>query len=156
MRHFSLSADGRLGTFANLANVGNLARVKFNVPTTSIEGPVEAITNGPRDFLTFDVNPDGSNVVLMNSFTQQEDLLIADRTGLRHIVNDRFRDRNPRWMPDGRRILFYSDRPQNYELYSIERDGGGLRRLTDTGGKRYYPLPSTDGLKVLAGRHCRL
>jgi Tol biopolymer transport system component len=89
--------------------------------------------------------------VLQTSPTQQEDLLVAAAgSGLRHLLNDRYRDRRPRWAADGRQILFYSDRGQNYELYSIDRDGGGLRQLTDTGGKRFYPVPSRDGSKVLA------
>ena len=150
VRHFSLSADGRLGTYANWATTNNLARIRIDARAAVTRGPIEAITTGPRDFLTFDVNDDGQ-VVLMTNVAQQEDLLIAAAgSGLRHLVNDRYRDRNPRWAADGRQIFFYSDRGQNYELYSIDRDGGGLRQLTDTGGKRFYPVPSRDGSKVLA------
>ncbi len=151
IRHFSVSADGRLGTYANLATTNNLARIRIDARTAATRGPIEAITSGPRDFLTFDVNDD-RQVVLMTNVTQQEDLLIAATgSGLRHLVNDRYRDRNPRWSTDGRQIFFYSDRGQDYEIYSIDRDGGGLRQLTDTGGKRFYPVPSRDGSKVLAG-----
>jgi eukaryotic-like serine/threonine-protein kinase len=150
IRHFSLSADGRLGTYANWATMNNLARVRIDARTAVTQGPTEAITTGPRDFQTFDVNDDGQ-VVLMTNVTQQEDLLIAAAgSGLRHLVNDRYRDRNPRWTRDGRQVFFYSDRGQDYELYSIDGDGGSLRQLTETGGKRFYPVPSRDGSKVLA------
>jgi Tol biopolymer transport system component len=150
VRHFSLSADGRLGTYANWATMNNLARIRVDARAAVTRGPIEAITTGPRDFLTFDINGDGQ-AVLMNNFGQQEDLLIAAAgSGLRHLVNDRYRDRNPRWGADGRQILFYSDRAENYELYSIDTDGGGLRQLTETGGRRFYPVPSRDGSKVLA------
>jgi eukaryotic-like serine/threonine-protein kinase len=150
VRHLSLSADGRLGTYANWATTSNLARMRIDARTAVTQGPPEAVTTGPRDFQGFDVNDDGQ-VVLQTSPTQQEDLLVAAAgSGLRHLLNDRYRDRRPRWAADGRQILFYSDRGQNYELYSIDRDGGGLRQLTDTGGKRFYPVPSRDGSKVLA------
>ena len=150
VRHFSLSADGRLGTYANWATTNNVARIRIDARTAVTRGPAEAITTGPRDFQAFDVNGDGQ-VVLMTSATQQEDLLIATTgSGLRHLVNDRYRDRRPRWTADGRQVFFYSDRGQDYEIYSIDRDGGGLRQLTDTGGKRFYPVPSPDGSTVLA------
>ena len=150
VRHFSLSADGRLGTYANWATTSNLARIRIDARTAVTRGPTEAVTTGPRDFQNFDVNDDGQ-VVLMTTATQQEDLLIAATgSGLRHLLNDRYRDRSPRWTTDGRQVFFYSDRGQDYELYSIDGDGGGLRQLTDTGGKRFYPVPSRDGAKVLA------
>jgi serine/threonine protein kinase/Tol biopolymer transport system component len=150
VRHFSLSADGRLGTYANWATTINLARIRIDARAAVTRGPTEAVTTGPRDFQTFDVHDDGQ-VVLMTSVTQQEDLLMAATgSGLSHLLNDRYRDRNPRWTLNGRQVLFYSDREQNYEIYSIDRDGGGLRQLTDTGGKRFYPVPSRDGSKVLA------
>ncbi len=150
IRHFSVSADGRLGTYANWATTNNLARIRIDARTAVTQGPAEAITQGPRDFRGFDVNGAGQ-VVLMTNITQQEDLLIAGAgSGLRHLLNDRYRDRSPEWSTDGRQVFFYSDRGQDYELYSIDGDGGGLRQLTDTGGKRFYPVPSRDGAKVLA------
>jgi Tol biopolymer transport system component len=147
VRDFSLSADGRLGTYANFATTGNLSRVRFDARSASPQGVVEHITTGPRDFIALDVNRH-NEVVLMKAFTQQEDLVVAADAGLRHLIKDRFRDRNPRWSPDGKKVYFYSDRGRHYEVYSIDRDGGGLRRLTDTGGNRFYPVPSPDGSKL--------
>ncbi len=150
IRHFSLSADGHLGTYANWTTTNNLARIRIDARTAVTQGSAEAITTGPRDFRGFDVNGAGQ-VVLMTNITQQEDLLIAGAgSGLRHLLNDRYRDRSPRWTTDGRQVFFYSDRGQNNELYSIDGDGGGLRQLTDTGGKRFYPVPSRDGANLLA------
>ena len=40
-------------------------------------------------------------------------------------------DRNPAWSPDGRHIVFDSDRDGNWNLFVVSLDGGGLRRLTD-------------------------
>jgi Tol biopolymer transport system component len=149
VRDFSLSGDGRLGTYANFSTTNNVSRVRFDARTATPQGPIEHLTYGPRDFNALDVNRD-HEVVLMKSFTQQEDLLVvsAGSPSLRHLMKDPFRDRNPRWSPDGQKVYFYSDRGTHYELYSIDRDGGGLRRLTDTGGNRFYPVPSPDGTKV--------
>ena len=155
VRHFSLSADGRLGTYANWATTNNLARIRIDARTAATRGPIEAITSGPRDFLTFDVNDDGQ-VVLMTNVTQQEDLLIAAAgSGLRHLVNDRYRDRNPRWTADGRQVFFYSDRGQNYELYSIDR---GRRRSAPADRYRreaVLPRALTRRLEGAGRRHQR-
>ena len=43
----------------------------------------------------------------------------ADGTGYRQITDDAFRDRGPKWSPDGTRIGFYSDRSGRYETWTI-------------------------------------
>jgi TolB protein len=35
------------------------------------------------------------------------------------------------WSPDGRKLAFTSDRDGNAEVYTINSDGSGLRRLTN-------------------------
>lgn len=82
----------------------------------------------------------------------QEDLYLINTngTGLRNLTNDRQRDRNPRWSSEGQTIVFYSDRGgTNYDIWSISRDGSGLRRWT-TVGNRYHPVLSPDGQRLSA------
>ena len=149
IRHFSLSADGSIGTFATQMVTNNLARAPFD-PNAATVGPLEPLTSGPRDFQAIDVAPDGREVVLQTSPRSQEDLylLSADGAGLRHLTNDEPRDRAPQWSLNGRQLFFYSDRGGDYELWSVDRDGGSLRQLTQSGGQRYYPVASPDGLRV--------
>ena len=66
----------------------------------------------------------------------------------RQITNDPARDRIPRWSPEGRRILFYSDRGTNTNVWIIDADGSGLRQLTQTSSMG-YPVPSPDGTRVV-------
>ncbi len=152
VRHFSLSADGSIGTFATMMVTNNVARAPFDPQSGTVSEPVQSLTSGPRDFQVMDVSPDGRELVLQTSFRTQEDLYLiaADGTGLRNLTNDRPRDRAPQWSSDGRQVLFYADRAGDYELWSIDRDGGSLRQLTKTGGERFYPVPSHDGLRVAA------
>lgn len=152
IRHFSLSSDGRSAAFATWNVTSNLSRVAFDERTASPVGAIQPLTTGPRDFQFLDVRPDGAQLVLATSFRGQEDLFLIDRngTGLRNLTNDRFRDRAPKWSPDGQALYFYSDRGKNYEVYSIDRDGSGLRQLTDSGGQRYFPVPLRDGSKIVA------
>ena len=66
----------------------------------------------------------------------------ADGSGKRNLTRDRASDDYPTWSPDGRRIAFlrgrhasYGARPRRdpldgYDLYVVNADGSGLRRLT--------------------------
>jgi Tol biopolymer transport system component len=153
IRHFSLSADGRLAAYATWAVTNNIARVPFDSRTGSVRGPVEQITTGPRDFGRFDVSPDGTQLVAGNSSRQQEDLFLLGNDGSsRQLTNDRARDRHPRWSPDGHRIFFYADRDGSMAIMSIDRDGGSLRQLTSATGATspIYPVPSPNALRVAA------
>jgi len=61
-----------------------------------------------------------------------------DGSDLRDLTDDNFRnDGWPRWSPDGKRIAFTSRRTGNYELWVINRDGSGLRQLTESKGGHY-------------------
>ncbi len=51
----------------------------------------------------------------------------------------------PAASPDGRRIAFASDRDGDLEIYVMDADGGGLRRLTDDPGRDDQPTWSPDG-----------
>ena len=57
-------------------------------------------------------------------------------------------DFNGQWSPDGNRILFVSDRDGDYNLYVIDIDGTGLKRLTSHQAADYNPCWSPDGSKI--------
>ncbi len=60
----------------------------------------------------------------------------------------------PAWSPDGRKIVFWSDRdgqdvrPRNDELYVMNADGSGVRRLTRNPAQDLFPAWSPDGEKI--------
>lgn len=54
-------------------------------------------------------------------------------------------DRQPAWSPDGRRIVFSGEVDGNRDLYVVERDGSGLRRLTSGPKLDREPVWSTRG-----------
>ena len=58
-------------------------------------------------------------------------------------------DLDPTWAPDGKRIAFASNRTGNdYDLYVVNVDGTGLRRLSTTANPDAHPVWSPDGTKL--------
>jgi TolB protein len=72
--------------------------------------------------------------------------------GARKVTSGLWRDYNPVWSPDGRSILFVSDRDRNEELYLVRRDGSDLRRLTRNDVSDSTPAWSPDGRWIAFAR----
>ncbi len=76
-------------------------------------------------------------------------LINADGTGLRRLPGTKPLDQNPRWSPDGARIVFWTNAESSGEIYVVDADGSNRRRLTkDNPGyapSDQYPTWSPDG-----------
>ena len=57
-------------------------------------------------------------------------------------------DGMPDFSPDGRRIVFTSNRDRQAEIYVMNRDGSGQRRLTHRPGDDFMPRFSRDGGRI--------
>ena len=55
----------------------------------------------------------------------------------------------PAWSPDGRKLVFTSTRDDDPEIYVVNADGTGPRRLTTTPGRDAHPFWSPDGTKIV-------
>lgn len=58
------------------------------------------------------------------------------------------KDKNPRWSPDGKRILFESNRSGDYQIWTIALDGGEAHKLTDIASEANNALWSPDGKTI--------
>jgi len=47
---------------------------------------------------------------------------------------------DPSWSPDGKQIIFASDRDGNTNIYAMNADGTEVRRLTDDPGEDVTPF----------------
>jgi len=101
-------------------------------------------------FNQFHTSPDGKSLAYVSP-PPREDIWIAqsDGTSKLRLIDDVFRDRGPRWSPDGRWLTFYSNQTGNYQIWLMRKDGTGRQRLTnDSGGMLLYPCWSPDGKQI--------
>lgn len=78
------------------------------------------------------------------------DLCVLDVASgeLARYTHDRAIDGSPDFLPDGRRILFSSDRTGIANLYVLDTETGRTWRVTNTLGGAFHPDVSPDGRRV--------
>lgn len=57
-------------------------------------------------------------------------------------------DGDPAFSPDGKEIVFVSDRDKNLEIYVMNDDGSNVRRLTDNPANDSFPKFTSDGTQI--------
>lgn len=60
-----------------------------------------------------------------------------------------YNDWFPAWSPDGKQVIFGSDRSGDNEIYIANRDGSALKRLTNSPGRDAHPSWSPDGKTIV-------
>ena len=91
--------------------------------------------------------PDG-RIVLRTTWPQHGLVMAsADGSGAQTILEDGSATA-PAVSPDGASIAFMSNRDGNWEIYRIQADGSGLRRLTSQGARDGLPAWSPDGKTI--------
>src|SRR5262249_15351725 len=98
------------------------------------------------------LSPDGTKVALF-AVDQQADIWIWDlvtRRALTRFTFDPSVDTNPVWTPDGRRLLFSSERAGAHNLYWQAADGKGpVDRLTESPNAQIASDITPDGTRAL-------
>ena len=146
-----VSQDGKNLIYTSLERRSNIQKLPFDPESETITGPPVAVTQGSRVYEFPEVSPDGEWIAF-RSIGQQEDIYLCRNDGseIRKLTDDAFRDRGPTWTPDGKRIVFYSDRTGRYQFWSIHADGSGLQQLTNLNGRSlWFPKYSVNGSELL-------
>jgi Tol biopolymer transport system component len=95
------------------------------------------------------VSPDGRKVVY--SMSGGGTAVLDLGTG-RSTVLTQLHSLFPRWSPDGRKLLFWSNRSGSNELWTMNADGTGAVRLSDGGGGYHEADWSPDGSRIVFRR----
>ena len=150
----SMSRDGRHIAYATNEGRSNFDRVAFDPAAGQVAGPPAQVTEGTRLVRFGEVSPDGRSLVYYTS-EPQEDLFLIDAAGgsPRQLTDDIYKDRVPRWSPDGTRIFFFSNRGgKDYEVWSIRPDGSDRKReLSVPGTNLLTPVLRPDGKSLVCG-----
>jgi Tol biopolymer transport system component/serine/threonine protein kinase len=147
----SISQDGKNVTYTSLERRSNIQKLAFDSEKEILTGPPVPVTEGSKVYDFPSVSPDGQWVTF-RSTGKQEDIYLCRTDGkeLRKLTDDAFRDRGPSWTPDGKQIIFYSDRTGRYQFWSINADGSGMHQLTEQIGRSlWFPKYSPDGLHII-------
>jgi serine/threonine-protein kinase len=146
---FAMAVDGTLIYVDAQGSLGAAARTLVWVGRTGKEEPVAA---PPRAYEHPRLSPDGMRLAL-SSNDQENDLWIWDlgRATLTRLTLDPGQDQFPLWTPDGRRIIFSSNRGVGQpNLWWQAADGtGAAERLTTSSNAQFLNGISPDGTAVV-------
>ncbi|MBI2825067.1 MAG: S9 family peptidase [Planctomycetia bacterium] len=140
-----------------LATAALITSLAAFLPTAAAETKTRPIT--VEDLFKFkrvsdpQLSPDGKLVVYVvttvdlaaNSTSSTLWLAPTDAGAARQLTNTTKKDRHPRWSPDGRRILFESNRTGETQLWTIELAGGEAKQLTTIATEAATGIWSRDG-----------
>lgn len=138
----SFAADGKEFAYVHRLASSQLYRAPFDIAKgVQLDQKVQ-LTAGERSVREPEMSRDGKWIVLRIQDPLEDLALVRpDGTNLHRITNDRFSDRSPHWSPDGKEIVFLSNRSGRFELWSISPDGSGLRQITRRGAMPYVWSP---------------
>jgi len=106
-----------------------------------------AFSYTPDKRLVFYTNRDGNDEIYV---------MEADGKKVTNLTNNPSADRIPCTSPDGKQILFLSDREdKNAKIYIMDIDGKNLLRLTSNGYFEDGPTWSPDGKKIIFTRELK-
>ena len=124
------------------------------------------LTNNPNFDISPSWSPDGKRIAFMSDrdghFNMPGGLpayeiyvMDADGGNPQNLTNDPNSDSSPSWSPDGKRIVFKSNRDgnrdgnrNNYEIYVMDADGNNQQRLTDNDFYDSSPSWSPDSERI--------
>jgi Tol biopolymer transport system component len=96
------------------------------------------------------VSPDGKQITFYSLGDHQEDVFVGPPNGpIRRVTDDAPRDRGPMFTPDGRSLVFYSNRDGNWATWMIGVDGGNLRKVAGEAPGAVYANVSPKGDTVV-------
>ena len=103
--------------------------------------PVKLTDNATYDDSQPDWSPDGSRIVYV-SYRNNADIFVmrADGSGKKkNLTRSPAREQYPAFSPDGKYIVFTSDRGGDQEIWKVRLDGTGLTQVTSDGLDNHQP-----------------
>ncbi|MEW6456686.1 MAG: serine hydrolase [Acidobacteriota bacterium] len=104
------------------------------------------VTDIPYQAENLTLSPDKSRI----AFVQSYDIWIKDlkTNTMTQITNDNFRQKEPCWSPDGKKLAFSSNINGNYDIWIWDEKDNSLHQLTISMADETEPAWSPDGKKI--------
>ena len=177
LAHFLSASIVVLGLTPLMIGVGAQAQIAFmsqrdgnpEIYVMDIDGGNQRrLTSNPKNDLSPSWSPDGKRIVfasnrdghvhIIHGWSMYEIYVMdADGGNPQNLTNDPRNDSFPSWSPDGRRIVFSSDRDDfknddlviTSEIYVMDADGDNPQNLTNDNFDDRYPSWSPDGKRIV-------
>lgn len=115
-------------------------------------GRVDPVTQGPARDGQAAWSPDGRSIAFVRVEGDKSNIFVLDEGNQpRRLSSPGGDDELPAWAPNGQQLAFVSHRGGLAELYVLNRDGGGVRQLTDRSADKmgdWRPAWSPDGKSI--------
>jgi WD40 repeat protein len=138
-----VSASGTLVYVPPTADAGGITvSPKRTLVWVDLDGNEETISAPPDTYGFPDVSPDGTKVALSVERDGNRDIWIWDliRENLSRLTFDEAVDRTPMWTPDGKRIVFSSNRDGLICIFWKAADGTGkVEKIGSLPGQHLFP-----------------
>ncbi|HOO72096.1 MAG TPA: BamA/TamA family outer membrane protein [Spirochaetota bacterium] len=121
------------------------------VSDASFKNTEELIGKTPVQLSFVQISPDSRKAAfIIKDERGFPDLVLLDLASgsMLRLTNDLDNDLSPAWLPDGKRIVFTSDRNGVYNLYEYSLEKHTLKRLSNVTGGLFYPDISPDGREI--------
>ena len=99
----------------------------------------------------FSLSPDDTKIVYVKKYFGKYALYICDNNGGNEELFLKVTNKNvfyPSFSFDGQTIVYVSDKPGSYEIYTIDVSTKTTTRITNNSLDEYYPKLSPDGSKI--------
>ncbi|MCP4598645.1 DUF5050 domain-containing protein [Neptuniibacter sp.] len=123
----------------------------INADGTEVRQVAQSRGSSMYSSLYLDWSPDSKRITFRAMLDDNNyEIAVANVDGSDEIIltNTPTKDDWPSWSPDGRQIVFYSDRDGNSEIYKMNADGSDQVRLTHNSTSDMSPKWSPDGARI--------
>lgn len=150
----TLIDNGSANMFPRWAHGGGVLYTSFLSGLPQLYVDDRRITHDERQYRGAAFSPDGSRIVAAVDMDGQSDLVLLDpKTGeiTKRLTESEWDEVTPSWSPSGRQIAFCSNQTGRPQIYIVNADGTGERRLTMRGSYNTSPRFGPTGLVAFAG-----
>lgn len=114
---------------------------------------VNRVTSASNYFTNGVYSPDGTRMVYEKNIGRSTHICMADCNGQNEVVltsdKESWENRIPIWTPDGKAILYYSERNKVNDIFKLDIESGIQVNLTDNQeGNDFAPSISPDGKQI--------